>query len=138
MTLEGRALRDGESDRIKEGPFVEQNLDKLRLEVEMGYYMSSSLLHAIMNTINKDTKELIFPDDSEIINQIGFLADKYKMLCGTDRSKVDSLLRTKRGFDELVAESKEMLNKVNSIYNMLGKAYYPDGISIEQTNGKSR
>lgn len=142
LTLEARKLREGESDRLREFNYAEQNhtqdFGNSDFQIEMGYTISMGKLMAIRDVISKDSQHLIFTDNSEIMKELNDLITRCETLHNADKSDFITSQKIKQGFDELGNQLTQMYNKVNNVYNEFGKQYYPDGNSIVQENGISK
>ena len=124
MSLDGKWIRKHESKEFQEGPFVEQDIEKLRADVRKKFYRASILLKVTLGVMEQDTKDLIFTDESDIVNRLDLLASTYKLLCSYSQNNVDSLIRSNKAFERLIPQLESILDEAKSMYNLLGKAYY--------------
>jgi hypothetical protein len=82
-----------------------------------------------MQVINRDYKEVIFPDNSSVIDDMDIISKTYKNLCISFEKYVDDynkLLQVKELFEELKVHANEMLERVSSFYETQGSVFYPD------------
>lgn len=119
MSIDGKWIRKNEVREFKEGPFVEEHMANLRLNVKDKFNEASTLLGKLEFFFQKDDFDDLFPDDSFEITSLELYIDTYRRFCSFDLDDANSMRMSIEAFDNLIP-------KVRRILDIMKVKFYPD------------
>lgn len=118
MSIDGNLIRKKE---IREGPFIEENIEDLRNTVIYLFNQLSTIFKQVEYYFNLDSKDIAIPDNSLEVQQLDIYSDSYRHYCNFDLKDVDSMKYSIEGFKRLINEVTPILESIKFKVNL----FYP-------------